>query len=124
MGPPSRYNLYTSAHSRLQSSQPSVPSENGVDTASLSNTELAKHFLKLFATAATLEEFSSGAANAFSRHVNITVNGVHLSRDLYAQQWGAAFSAAGTISFGGAMETPNVRIPMLQVSVLSFPDLF
>ena len=116
MGPPSRYNLYAVAHSRAQQDQNAVLSISGNDTSSLSNTELAKHHLRLLAAATSPEEFNAKANDAFSRCINITVNGLHLSRELYAQQWGASFRAPGDLSFSGALETPNVRIPMLQVS--------
>ncbi|EJD04703.1 uncharacterized protein FOMMEDRAFT_145530 [Fomitiporia mediterranea MF3/22] len=118
MGPPSRYNLYSTSRSRTQSSQDCVPAENEIDTASLSNAELAKHYLKSFATAATPEEFASRADAVLSRSVNITINGSHLSRALYAQQWGASFGATGRIFFNGVLETPNVTIPTLRNAAL------
>ncbi|KAL5478671.1 hypothetical protein ACEPAI_1948 [Sanghuangporus weigelae] len=118
MGPPSRYLLYATSHSRAQPSQNSVQSETEIDTASLSSCELVKHHLRLFATAGTPDEFVSRADSAFSRSANITVNGVHLSREIYAQQWGASYCAEGSIHFSGVIETPQVRIPMLQNPVL------
>ncbi|KAL5524912.1 hypothetical protein ACEPAF_8781 [Sanghuangporus sanghuang] len=114
----SRYNLYITSHSRAQPLQNSVQSETEIDTASLSNCELAKHHLRLFAAAGTPDEFASRADSAFSRSANITVNGVHLSRELYAQQWGVSYCAEGSIHFSGVIETPQVRIPMLQNPVL------
>ncbi|KAH8115146.1 hypothetical protein DFH11DRAFT_1726579 [Phellopilus nigrolimitatus] len=119
MGPPSRYALLYSTPPRDTLPAPAlIPAEDDADTVSLTNTEWAKYHFTRLATAASDEEFAERADAAFARHVNITMNGVHLSRALYAQQWGAAFGAGGSITFSGAIETPNVSIPALENAAL------
>ena len=136
MGPPSRYAKYAAAsrsspyytspspqffyHS--SESDASLDSQS-VEPEDLSDAEWARHHFAALARASTPAEFSERASKCLSRQVNVTVNGMHVSRELYARQWGAAavgtsgnVNAKGAIVFHGApVETQAMRIPMHQV---------
>jgi len=86
----------------------------GIDTSSMTNTEWAKYHLTQLTTATSADDFAARGCAFLARQVNITMNGVHVSPALYAEQWGAAVGLKGSISFAGAVETPQVRIPMTQ----------
>lgn len=96
---------------------------NSIDTEDLSDAEWAQHHLTALAHASSASEFNERAARAFSRQVNVTVNGMHVSRELYARQWGASAAGVdgdvrvkGAIAFVGApVGTQAMRIPMHQV---------
>lgn len=127
MGPPSRYALRLAARDQteaaatqtlvhhIQPERPRIPI--GIDTSSMTNTEWAKYHLTQLTTATSGDEFAARGCAFLARQVNITMNGVHVSPALYAEQWGAAVGLKGSISFAGVVETPQVRIPMTQVRV-------
>lgn len=127
MGPPSRYALRLASRDQNESSatqtivqqiepvRPRIPI--GIDTSSMTNTEWAKYHLTQLTTATSADDFAARGCAFLARQVNITMNGVHVSPALYAEQWGAAVGLKGTISFAGAVETPQVRIPMTQVRI-------
>lgn len=144
MGPPSRYALLLAAQTQSTvaaahsspPTQPTIqptpqptphyqpsrrPAQSSFDTSSMSNVEWAKYHLTKLTTASSSEDFATRGCEFLSRHVNITVNGTHVSPKIYAEQWGAAAGLQGSISFTGALETPHVRIPMTQVSSSSDP---
>ena len=116
MGPPSRYAIRSTQRDE-ETVKPQRHTEEGTSTQSV--VEWAKDHLKLLATASSVDEFNERATRFFARHVNSTVNGVHLSRALYAQQWGTG----GNIQFGGAIETSHVRLPTVEASRISFCSL-
>ncbi|THH08755.1 hypothetical protein EW145_g2493 [Phellinidium pouzarii] len=118
MGPPSRYTHLASEPALVHPTLTPKPVDEDVDTESLTNSEWAKYHLMRLATTSSVDDFRTCASESFARQVNITVNGLHLSRDLYALQWGAAFGTSGDISFTGSVETPHVRVPMLQNAAL------
>lgn len=118
MGPPSRYSLIEPEQSshNTQTSQRDI---EAVDTSRLSNTEWARYHLRQLAMAENEDEYDLRAGQALARCTNLTVNGLHVSRDNYALQWGSAFSAAGSIQIHSAMETPRIPVPTYQVRMSS-----
>ncbi|KAI5117094.1 hypothetical protein M0805_009721 [Coniferiporia weirii] len=102
----------------VRSAPAQEPVETVADTAALTNAEWAQYHLTRLATASSTREYKAREATAFARQANITVNGLHLSRDLYALQWGAAYAAGGSVAFAGTVETPQVPMPALQNAAL------
>ena len=121
MGPPSRYSVIASR--RTIEPMTNENQINEFDTSHLSNTEWALRHLQRLVLASSPEEFKNETGSVFARTVNITINGLHVSRDRYALQWGAAFSAGGTMTTHSTIETPHIQIPTFTVSLIFHPSL-
>lgn len=88
-------------------------------------TKWTQQHLSAIIQATSKSSFAEAFDNFFARECNITVNGVHLSRDQYRQQLelesvsansGAAFS---DLKFDGAVEVPSNKNASVEVAVYS-----
>ncbi|PAV15560.1 hypothetical protein PNOK_0841800 [Pyrrhoderma noxium] len=121
MGPPSRYTLLAQAERRALEAQAKIAEEDGnLNTSDLSNSDWVKYHLRRLAAASSEDEFLARAKQCFTRRTNVTLNGIHVSRELYAQQWGAHLkpNGCGSILFQGEMETPDIKVPMMHNAAL------
>ena len=121
--PPGRYTLLAQAERRALEAQAKIAEEDGnLNTSDLSNSDWVKYHLRRLAAASSEDEFLARAKQCFTRRTNVTLNGIHVSRELYAQQWGAHLkpNGCGSILFQGEMETPDIKVPMMHVRLEFF----
>jgi len=74
-------------------------------------------------SAKTTDDFNNTFDGLFSPHVNVTLNGKHISREEYSKQLSALSLSTGalgqtfeSIEFEGTVEVSNVTVPGVQVS--------